>query len=160
MKKSDKKDFQKVICRQLKVANNLIDVAFRNILYFLLVIDGKQVDTRVGRFNDHIERDDPETAALAATLALDTKTDLPLAATKRIANVGILHQIMLQVVNIVSQRTVAFCQSLCLTQKLFCIVEGYHCLLNFGFQLFDQCVKRCEISAGKSPFLSLRLSHE
>ena len=57
MKKSDKKDFQKVICRQLKVANNLIDVAFRNILYFLLVIDGKQVDTRVGRFNDHIERD-------------------------------------------------------------------------------------------------------
>ncbi len=33
MKKSDKKDFQKVICRQLKVANNLIDVAFGNILY-------------------------------------------------------------------------------------------------------------------------------
>ena len=27
------KDFQKVICRQLKVANNLIDVAFGNILY-------------------------------------------------------------------------------------------------------------------------------
>ena len=139
--------------RQLKVANNLIDILLRDILYFLLIIYGKQVDTCVSCLNQHIKCNNPKTSTFSSSFAFDTKTNLPLTSTKRISNFRILHQFMLQIINVIGQRTITFCQSFCLAQEFFGIVECYYRVLCFCLQFLNQCVERCEILACKTPFL-------
>ena len=41
----------------LQVTNNLIDVLFRDILQFLLIINGKEVDTGVRALDDNVQCD-------------------------------------------------------------------------------------------------------
>lgn len=139
----------------LQVANDLIDVSFRHILNFFLVINGEQVDACVSGFNQHIERDDPQASTFSAALALDSKADFTFPTTERVANIGILHQFLLQIVNIISQRPVAFCQSLSLTQELFGIVKCHHCSLYLSTEFLNQCVEGCEILACKPSLLSI-----
>ena len=122
-------------------------------MYFFLIIDGKQVDTCVSCLNQHIKRNNPKTSTFASSFALDSKTNFPLASTKRISNLRILHQFMLQIINVIGQRTITFCQSFCLAQEFFGIIECHHRVLCFCLQFLNQCVERCEILACKTSFL-------
>ena len=47
----------------------MVYIFLRNILYFLLVVNGKQVNTRVCRLYYHIESDDSQSATFTPTFA-------------------------------------------------------------------------------------------
>ena len=136
-----------------ETTNNLVYIFLRYILHFLFVVNGKQVNTRLCRLYDHIESDDSQSATFTPTFAFYSKTDFAFAASQRNSCFWVLHQFILQIINIIGKRTVTLSQTLCLAQKFFSIVEGYHRLLCLCSKFLYQCIKRIKILTCKSPFL-------
>lgn len=66
----------------LKILYYLINVFFRYILNFCLVVDGKKVDTGICGFNNNVQRDNPKSTSLAPSFAFGTEANLTLSATK------------------------------------------------------------------------------
>ena len=142
----------------LKILYYLANIFFRYILDFFLVINGKKVDTSICGFNNNIQRYDPKSTSLATTFALNPKTNLALTSTKRYSNIRIDLQFVLKSVNIISKRAVSFCQTFCLSIKLFSIIESYHSLLSFCSKLIDQIVKRSKPFASEMTFLHFTIA--
>ena len=69
----------------------MINIFIRNIRYFFLIIDGKQVHTCVRCFNNNIERNNSKSATFTSTLTLYTKSDFAFTTTKGNSNIRILH---------------------------------------------------------------------
>ena len=63
----------------LKILYYLVNIFFRYILDFFLVINGKKVDTSICGFNNNIQRYDPKSTSLATTFAVNPKTNLTIA---------------------------------------------------------------------------------
>ena len=141
-----------------KSANNLIDITIRNVFYFFLVIDGKKVNACVSCLNNNVQSDNPKSSPLATTFALDTKSNLTLAPTKRNSCLWILHQFKLKVVDVIGKRAITFCQTFGLTQKFLSIVKSNHSLSRFCSEFFDQCVEGSKAFARKASFLSFTVA--
>ena len=115
----------------LKILYYLVYIFIRYILDFLLVVNGKKVDTGICCFNNNVQRDDPKSTSLATAFALNAKANLAFASTKRYSNIRIGLQFVLKNVNVIRKRAIAFGQTFCLTEKLFCIIKCNHNLSSF-----------------------------
>ena len=142
----------------LKVANNFINILIGHVRDFLLVVNCKQIDASICGLYHHIQSDNSEASALSPSFALNTKTDFAFAASKRDSHFGILHQFILKSVNIISKRVIMLCQSLCLTMKLFSIVECYHKLLCFCSKFLNQSIKRCKPLASEMTLMGFTIT--
>ena len=142
----------------LKILYNLVNIFFRYILDFLLVVNGKKVDTGICGFNNNVQRDDPKSTSLATAFALNAKANLAFASTKRYSNIRIGLQLVLKNVNVIRKRSIVLGQSLSLSKKLFSIIESYHSLLSFCSKLINQVVKRSKSLASEITFLHFTIA--
>ena len=142
----------------LKVLDDLINIFIGNIRYFFLIIDGKQVNTCVRCFNNNIERNNSKATPFTSTFTLNTKSDFAFSTSKGDSNIRILHQFMLQSINVISERVITLSQTLSLSMELFSKIESYHKLLGFCSKFLNQCVKRGKIFACETPFLRLAIA--
>ncbi len=145
-------------CILLKILYNLVNIFFRYILDFLLVVNGKKVDTSVCGFNNDVQRDNPKSTSLATAFALNPKANLTLSATKRYSNIRIGLQFVLKCIDVIRKRAIAFGQSLRLSKKFFRIVESHHSLLSFCPKLINQVVKRSKSLASEITFLHFTIA--
>ncbi len=142
----------------LKSLYNLVNIFFRYILDFLLVVNGKKVDTSVCGFHNNVQRDNPKSTSLATAFALNPKANLALTATKRYSNVRIGLQFVLKNVNVIRKRPIVLAQSLRLSKKLLRIIESHHSPLSICSKLVNQVVKRSKSLASEITFLHFTIA--
>jgi len=142
----------------LKILYNLVNIFFRYILDFLLVVNGKKVDTSVCGFHNNVQCDNPKSTSLATAFALNPKANLALTFTKRDPYFWILNQIMLETIDVVRKRTIAFGQTLSLSKKFFGIIESHHSPLSSCSKLINQIVKRSKSLASEITFLHFTIA--
>lgn len=141
-----------------EAANNLVYVLFRDVLDFLLVVNRKQVDTSVGRLNNHIQGYHTKAATFTTSFAFDAKTDFVFSTAKGNTRFRILHQLKLQCVNIIRKTMVTLGQALGLTQEFLGIVESHHKSLCFSPKLIDQGVKGIKVLASETSLLGFLIT--
>ena len=142
-------------CVTLEILNYLINILIRDIRYFFLIIDGYQVHTCVRCINNNIECNNPKSATFTSAFTLYTKSDFAFSTSKGNTYIRVLHQFMLQSINIIGERVITLGQTLSLSKELFSIIESYHKLSSFCSKVFNQCVKRGKTFACETPFLRL-----
>ena len=134
-----------------EILNNLVNIFIRHIGYLFLIVNGKEVDTCIECFNNHVQRNDPKPTSFTPAFALNAETNLAFSTSKRDSCLRILHQFILQGIDVISKGSIAFCQTLGLATEFFSIVKSYQQLC-FCSKFFDQCIKRFESLTCKSTF--------
>ena len=99
-----------------------------------------------------------ESATFTSAFTLYTKSDFAFSTSKGNTDIWVLHQFILQSINVIGKRMVTLGQTLSLSKKLLSIIESYHKLLGFCSKFLNQCVKRCKTFASETPFLRLAIT--
>ena len=130
----------------------LVDILVGDVRNLFFVVYGNQVDASVIGFHGYNKRDDSHSATFAFSFAFDSKSYLVFPLTQVNASIGIVHQFMLQCIDVIRQRAITFGQTLGLTKKLLGIVKCDHKMLCLCSKFFNQGIERREVLAGKLSF--------
>lgn len=137
---------------KLKDLYYLVDILVGDIRDLFFVVYGKQVNTGVVRLHGDNKCDDSHSATFTFPFAFDSKSYLVFSPTQVNACIGVVHQFMLQCIDVIRQRAITLGQTLGLTKKLLGIVKRDHKMLCLCSKFFNQGIERREVLAGKLSF--------